>query len=329
MTFNDSLRRTALGLAATTMLVGGSLGFVAAATTAGAADGVSAPMSVSTIALHNNTAEAGTDCPAGGAAYWHFVFAPNDDSASFTSITLTFIRAAVGDLRLRSGPPAHAPPVRPRDRPAPLGRGGAGPRPGAGRRRGAAALPHPAVPRRRQALLGQPVRPRWRGGDRRGRRRPAVRRDARGRRNGRRRLAGRAMEAILRGDVEHAFHPGGGLHHAMADRASGFCIYNDPALAIARARADGLRVLYVDLDVHHGDGVQAIHWADPGVLTVSFHEIRPLPLPGHAAGWGSWARERPPGRRSTCRSSRGRGKARGWTASGRCSPSWPPRSGRT
>jgi acetoin utilization protein AcuC len=82
----------------------------------------------------------------------------------------------------------------------------------------------------------------------------------------------RAIEAILRGDEEHAFHPGGGLHHAMPDHASGFCIYDDPALAIARARRDGLRVMYVDLDVHHGDGVQAIHWDDPGVLTVSFHE---------------------------------------------------------
>ena len=90
----------------------------------------------------------------------------------------------------------------------------------------------------------------------------------------------RAMEAILRGDVEHAFHPGGGLHHAMPDRASGFCIYDDPALAIARARRDGLRVLYIDLDVHHGDGVQAIHAADPGVLTVSFHESRAVPVPG-------------------------------------------------
>src|SRR5262245_53892083 len=82
----------------------------------------------------------------------------------------------------------------------------------------------------------------------------------------------RALEAILRGDVEHALHPGGGLHHAMRHRASGFCIYNDVALAIARARRDGKRVLYLDLDVHHGDGVQAIHWDDPGVLTVSFHE---------------------------------------------------------
>jgi acetoin utilization protein AcuC len=82
----------------------------------------------------------------------------------------------------------------------------------------------------------------------------------------------RAMEAILRGEAAHAFHPGGGLHHAMPSRASGFCIYDDPALAIARARRGGLRVLYVDLDVHHGDGVAAIHADDPDVLTVSFHE---------------------------------------------------------
>ncbi len=90
----------------------------------------------------------------------------------------------------------------------------------------------------------------------------------------------RAVEAVLRGDVEHAFHPGGGLHHAMPDRASGFCIYDDPALAIARARRDGLRVLYVDLDVHHGDGVQAIHLDDPGVLTLSIHETGRYLFPG-------------------------------------------------
>jgi acetoin utilization protein AcuC len=90
----------------------------------------------------------------------------------------------------------------------------------------------------------------------------------------------RAIEAILRGDVEHAFHPGGGLHHAMPSRASGFCIYDDPALAIARARRGGLRVLYVDLDVHHGDGVQAIHATDPGVLTISFHESGRYLFPG-------------------------------------------------
>jgi acetoin utilization protein AcuC len=90
----------------------------------------------------------------------------------------------------------------------------------------------------------------------------------------------RAMESILRGDAEHAYHPGGGLHHAMRNRASGFCIYNDIALAIARARRDGLRVLYLDLDVHHGDGVQALHAGDPGVLTVSFHETGRALFPG-------------------------------------------------
>jgi acetoin utilization protein AcuC len=90
----------------------------------------------------------------------------------------------------------------------------------------------------------------------------------------------RAMEAILRGEVEHAVHPGGGLHHAMPARASGFCVYDDPALAIARARQDGLRVMYIDLDVHHGDGVQAIHWSDPGVMTVSIHETGRALFPG-------------------------------------------------
>jgi acetoin utilization protein AcuC len=89
-----------------------------------------------------------------------------------------------------------------------------------------------------------------------------------------------AMAQILRGEVEHAFQPGGGLHHAMRDRASGFCIYNDPALAIALARREGLRVLYIDLDVHHGDGVQALHGHDPGVTTISFHESGRSLFPG-------------------------------------------------
>lgn len=81
-----------------------------------------------------------------------------------------------------------------------------------------------------------------------------------------------AMDALLRAETDHAFHPGGGLHHAMASRAWGFCVYNDVALAVARARAAGLRVLYVDLDVHHGDGVQAAFLRDPGALTLSIHE---------------------------------------------------------
>jgi acetoin utilization protein AcuC len=88
------------------------------------------------------------------------------------------------------------------------------------------------------------------------------------------------MEAILAGEVGHAFHPGGGLHHAMPARASGFCVYDDPALAVARARREGLRVLYIDLDVHHGDGVQTIHWSDPGVTTISIHESGMTLFPG-------------------------------------------------
>jgi acetoin utilization protein AcuC len=89
-----------------------------------------------------------------------------------------------------------------------------------------------------------------------------------------------AMDAILEGRVEHGFHPGGGLHHAMAARASGFCIYNDVALAVARARDAGHRVLYVDLDVHHGDGTQALFWDDPHVLTFSIHETGLSLFPG-------------------------------------------------
>ena len=89
-----------------------------------------------------------------------------------------------------------------------------------------------------------------------------------------------AMEAILAGEASHAFNPGGGLHHAMAGHASGFCIYNDVALAVATARDAGHRVLYVDIDVHHGDGTQALFWDDPNVLTVSIHEDGRSLFPG-------------------------------------------------
>jgi acetoin utilization protein AcuC len=89
-----------------------------------------------------------------------------------------------------------------------------------------------------------------------------------------------AVERILTTHERHAFHPGGGLHHAMSGRASGFCIYDDVALAVARARDAGHRVLYVDLDVHHGDGVQALFWDDPEVLTFSIHETGRALFPG-------------------------------------------------
>ena len=89
-----------------------------------------------------------------------------------------------------------------------------------------------------------------------------------------------AVDRILAGESEHAFNPGGGLHHALAARASGFCIYNDVALGVARARDAGHRVLYVDLDVHHGDGTQALFWTDPDVLTFSIHETGMTLFPG-------------------------------------------------
>lgn len=92
-----------------------------------------------------------------------------------------------------------------------------------------------------------------------------------------------AVARILDGSAEHAFHPGGGLHHAMAGHASGFCIYNDVALAVAAARDAGHRVLYVDLDVHHGDGVEAMFWDDPQVLTCSLHETGETLFPGSGA----------------------------------------------
>jgi acetoin utilization protein AcuC len=77
-----------------------------------------------------------------------------------------------------------------------------------------------------------------------------------------------------------AFAIGGGLHHAMADRASGFCIYNDPAIACSILRESFDRVAYVDIDVHHGDGVQAIWLDDPNVLTASIHEDGRTLFPG-------------------------------------------------
>ena len=92
-----------------------------------------------------------------------------------------------------------------------------------------------------------------------------------------------AMDEILAGRRVHAFHPGGGHHHAFPGRASGFCVFNDVAVAIRRARAAGHRVLYVDVDVHHGDGVEAIFWDDPEVQTVSFHETGLSLFPG--SGW--------------------------------------------
>ncbi len=93
-----------------------------------------------------------------------------------------------------------------------------------------------------------------------------------------------AARAIAHRETNRAVNIFGGLHHAMADSASGFCVYNDAALAIRTLLDNGIeRVAYVDVDVHHGDGVQAAFYDDPRVLTVSIHES-PLALwPG--TGW--------------------------------------------
>jgi len=93
-----------------------------------------------------------------------------------------------------------------------------------------------------------------------------------------------AALAIARRETDRAVNIAGGLHHAMRAMASGFCIYNDAALAIRALLDSGVeRVAYIDVDVHHGDGVQAAFYDDPRVLTISIHES-PLALwPG--TGW--------------------------------------------
>jgi acetoin utilization protein AcuC len=93
-----------------------------------------------------------------------------------------------------------------------------------------------------------------------------------------------AAEQVMSGACVRAFQPGGGLHHAHRARAAGFCVYNDLAVAIAWVRRRfGARVMYVDYDAHHGDGVQEAFWDDPEVLTVSFHESGTYLFPG--TGW--------------------------------------------
>jgi acetoin utilization protein AcuC len=89
-----------------------------------------------------------------------------------------------------------------------------------------------------------------------------------------------AAEAIEGGVALHAFSPSGGLHHAHRDRASGFCTYNDAAIACEWLKRRGHRVAYVDVDVHHGDGVEGIFQSDPDVLTISLHESGRWLFPG-------------------------------------------------
>ncbi|MEP6979887.1 MAG: acetoin utilization protein AcuC [Nakamurella sp.] len=90
-----------------------------------------------------------------------------------------------------------------------------------------------------------------------------------------------AARSIATGEVTRAVNIAGGMHHAMAGRASGFCVYNDAALAIVELLGRGVeRVAYVDVDVHHGDGVQAAFYDDPRVMTISLHESPRTLFPG-------------------------------------------------
>ena len=90
-----------------------------------------------------------------------------------------------------------------------------------------------------------------------------------------------AAQAVHSGRAEHAVNIAGGLHHAMPGSASGFCIYNDIGVAIAWLLAQGVeRIAYIDVDVHHGDGVQEMFYDDPRVLTISLHESPLTLFPG-------------------------------------------------
>lgn len=99
-----------------------------------------------------------------------------------------------------------------------------------------------------------------------------------------RHVVGATLEAarlIWDGTVDHAANVAGGLHHAMPGRASGFCVYNDIAVAIQWLLSQGAkRIAYVDVDVHHGDGVEHIFYNDPRVLTISLHETGQMLFPG-------------------------------------------------
>jgi acetoin utilization protein AcuC len=90
-----------------------------------------------------------------------------------------------------------------------------------------------------------------------------------------------AAEEVWSGRAEHAFNPAGGLHHAMPERASGFCVYDDPAVAIRWLLAQGAaRIAYVDVDVHHGDGPDFVFRDEPRVLTISIHQDGRFLFPG-------------------------------------------------
>jgi acetoin utilization protein AcuC len=98
-----------------------------------------------------------------------------------------------------------------------------------------------------------------------------------------------AARAVWSGSAQHGASIAGGMHHAMAAHASGFCVYNDVAVAITWLLGQGAeRIAYIDIDAHHGDGVQTAFWNDPRVLTISLHQhpAALFPFTGLAAETG-------------------------------------------
>ncbi len=92
----------------------------------------------------------------------------------------------------------------------------------------------------------------------------------------------KACEVIMDGQASHAFNPSGGLHHAHPERASGFCIFNDPAISIRylKSKFGVKRLVYLDIDAHHGDGVMYGFYGDPSLLDIDFHESGKFLFPG-------------------------------------------------
>ncbi|WP_102274240.1 acetoin utilization protein AcuC [Cytobacillus massiliigabonensis] len=90
-----------------------------------------------------------------------------------------------------------------------------------------------------------------------------------------------AVDLVMSGQARHALHLGGGLHHGFRGKASGFCVYNDSSVAIKYIQEKyKARVLYIDTDAHHGDGVQWSFYDDPNVCTLSIHETGRYLFPG-------------------------------------------------
>lgn len=94
-------------------------------------------------------------------------------------------------------------------------------------------------------------------------------------------VGGAIKAAQIAANGANAFHPGGGTHHGKRDKASGFCYLNDPVFAILELKKRGIdRIAYIDIDAHHGDGVETAFENEPNILTLSIHEEKRFPYSG-------------------------------------------------